>query len=164
MMIRNTLLALAATLALGTAEAASYNFNGQIETGPALGQTFNGQFSFDETLLTGSAYELLDLGSWTLNALGQTYTAAGATVAPQAAFWDGQFVGISAFHRTAVGSVSLIDGYFDLSSAYLSYVTPLGDGIGSYTVSAVPEPSTWALGLAGLAVIGVMARRRRQQA
>jgi len=37
------------------------------------------------------------------------------------------------------------------------------DSLGDLSVSAVPEPSTWALGLAGLAVMGSIARRRRQQ-
>ena len=161
--LSKTLVTLAALLALGSgaAQAASYNFSGQIETGPALGQSFDGEFSFDESLLTGSAYELLDLSSWTLNALGQTYTSAGATATPQAAFWDGQFVGISATYTSASGGVNLVDGFTDFSGAYLAYETPAGSGFGSYTISAVPEPSSWALGLAGLGLIGVAARRRR---
>ncbi|MEO6092752.1 MAG: PEPxxWA-CTERM sorting domain-containing protein [Novosphingobium sp.] len=34
--------------------------------------------------------------------------------------------------------------------------------VGSITVSDVPEPSTWALTLAGIAVVGCEMRRRRR--
>lgn len=161
-MIRKSLLAFCAALVVGGAQADSFNFSGQIESGPALGQTFSGSFSYDASGLTGSAYELLDLTSWTLNVLGQSYASMGAVITPQAAFWDGQFVGISAGYAGAGGvEVNLVDGFVDFNSAYLAYRIPEGEGLGSYTISAVPEPATWVLGLAGLAAVGAIARRRR---
>jgi len=67
--------------------------------------------------------------------------------------------------------ISLIDGSNSIRFAYASPTSRggrgqgLGDegwGVGSYTVTAVPEPETYAMFLAGLGMIGFMARRRRK--
>lgn len=155
------LLALAVTaLTLGTAQASTVGFTGQIDTGPLTGQTFNGQFSYEDGLLTGSGYELIDLTAWTLNAFGQTFTTIGATIAPQAGFYDGLFVGVNAGYSSSTLSVNLVDGFFDVSNAYVAYETPAGGGYGSYSISAVPEPASWALAVTGLGLVGVVSRRR----
>lgn len=157
------LLALAVTvLSLGAAQAASFDFTGQIETGPLTGQTFSGQFGYNEALVTGVSYEQINLTSWTLNAFGQTFTTAGASSTPQAGFYDGQFVGITAGYSSPTMSVNLVDGFFDLGGAYVAYATPAGEGFGSYAITPVPEPSSWALAIAGLAVVGGVARRRQR--
>lgn len=43
------------------------------------------------------------------------------------------------------------------------YSLLLSDGVGNGAISAVPEPSTWAMILLGFAGVGFLARRRRSQ-
>jgi hypothetical protein len=67
--------------------------------------------------------------------------------------------------------ISLVDGINKIEFTYKSLGTPFagpqgladeGWGIGSYLVTAVPEPETYAMLLAGLGMVGMMARRRRK--
>jgi len=168
--IRKTLLALAAlALTAGAAQASivNYSFTGAFDSGPATGQTFSGSFSYTDDSLNGVADELVGLDSLVFTALGSTFTKSMAVDAPLAAFYDGSFVGIDASYIFADGGgFAFIDGYFDLSSAYAAYQPLTGGGsIGSYSVTAVPEPAALALSLAGLGAAGLaMSRRRRRQA
>ncbi|HEX2010394.1 MAG TPA: PEP-CTERM sorting domain-containing protein, partial [Roseateles sp.] len=159
--MRHTLLAAALALAGLNAQAAAYSFSGQLDDGPLAGLGFGGQFSYDELALSGSGYEFLDLSAWTLNVLGQNFSSATTPASPQAAFWDGQFVGLNGTFASGAYEVTLADGVVDFSGAYLGYRTPAGEGFGSYSVTAVPEPSSWLMSLAGLAAIGAVARRRK---
>ena len=54
-------------------------------------------------------------------------------------------------------------GFSDNSSAVYSFVDDPADGAGLRlnTVSAVPEPATWAMMIAGFGMVGSMVRRRR---
>lgn len=160
MTMRKTLLAAAMVLAGLNAHADTLNFSGQLETGPLLGASFSGSFSFDASLLTGSGHELVDLSSWSLSALGQNLSGGGSS-AVQAAFWDGQFVGLDGIYAVGSYVFNLGNGVTDFSNAYLAYTAPSGDGFGSYTVSAVPEPESYALMLAGLGCVALLARRRK---
>lgn len=166
-MIRKTLLALAAlALTAGAAQASvvNYTFAGIFESGPVLGEAFSGSFSYNDQSVTGIDSELVDLGSLVFTALGHAYTANGAS---QAAFLNGDFVGIDASYSYAGGGLAFVDGVFDLASAYAAY-QPTGSvgSFGSYTVTLVPEPAMLALSLAGLGAAGfaTTSRRRRQAA
>jgi hypothetical protein len=50
----------------------------------------------------------------------------------------------------------------DATDAFVAYTTTLGnDGTGSLVYAPVPEPESYAMLLAGLAAMGVIARRRK---
>ena len=164
-MIHLKTLALAAGLALASqaAMAASYNFSGSIDAGgPLPVQAFSGQFSFDETLLTHSGEEFVNLSAWNLLAFGNNYSFAGSDAAPRAAFFNGELLGVEVSYSVGVTpGVAMISGPSSVADAFLVYRTAAGlEGLGSYTVSAVPEPSSWALSLAGILAVGAMVRRR----
>lgn len=161
MTMRHTLLAAALAIAGLNAQAATFNLTGQLESGPLSRLGFGGQFSYDEHGLSGSGYELLDLSAWSISALGQTFNASTVSDQPQAAFWDGVFVGLNGSFVSGSNGLTLADGVVDFANAYVGYRTAAGEGFGSYSISAVPEPSTWLMSLAGLAAVGAIARRRK---
>jgi hypothetical protein len=73
------------------------------------------------------------------------------------------------FSRMDIGSTASANWYSTASFEGHVYITPSMPGVTvhsvsgfSYTVPAVPEPETYAMMLAGLGLLGVAARRRRQ--
>ncbi len=162
-------LALALGLALGAqvASAATYTFSGQIsfsaQTPSLLGETLTVSFSLSDAAVAAlnGGDGSVALSSLNLSFLGQTRDLSQAIDA-YAQFEAGQLIGPNAgFQGLAGGDLQLVSS-FGNSSFYYSLNGK--DSLGDLSVSAVPEPSTWALGLAGLAVVGSLARRRRQQA
>lgn len=59
-----------------------------------------------------------------------------------------------------LGTVSTVDTVIDLADA-ATFTFNSATGVLTYSVPAVPEPGTYAMLLAGMAVVGFMARRRR---
>ncbi len=162
---RRTLAAAALMLSCLGAQATSLFFTGVTDSGPLVGASFSGAFSFNE--LTAPTDGDAPLTSFSMSFAGQTYTLASATAAPSAVFSGGSFVGLSYIDGSAPdpgvrAHVGLIPGFFALDGAYLAYEGAGGAaGFGSYGVSAVPEPATAALWLAGLCVLGAAVRGRR---
>ncbi|MEI6241115.1 MAG: PEP-CTERM sorting domain-containing protein [Planctomycetia bacterium] len=85
---------------------------------------------------------------------------------------DGQFAAAGTYYvrlKNANGGdggndLGLDDIYFGLRSASPSVgSTPGSESVTTYNVAAVPEPSTWAMALTGLAAGGLMIRRTRQR-
>jgi hypothetical protein len=143
-----------------------FALNGSTDSvGPLPALAFQGQFAYDASAATGSFTGDIPLSSFTLHFAGQVYSLATADSAPVAAFADGQFLGIGYVDADASDSatrphLALVAGFTSFADeAYLGYeVAGLG-GMGSYSISAVPEPASLALLLAGCAVIGLRARR-----
>jgi hypothetical protein len=159
---------LALTLGTGAAHALDYSFTGTLSDGPLTGQSFSGNFSFNEAALSASFTGELPLTAFGLQLGAQLYTLTGADAGstPGAAFDGGQFVGLSFSDSQAVDSasrphVAFVAGFTAFDQAYLGYVGSGGAaGFGSYSVAVVPEPGTWALWLAGLVGVTHMARRK----
>lgn len=170
-MIRKSLVALAAVTAASFAQATlvTYNFSGSFDDAPST-TVLTGTFSYDtEEVSNGGGEGAFNLATLTLSFLGKSYTKADA-VDPYIAFEGGLLVGPNGlFHLTAdAGSVSsslALQPLFGTSSFTYSVAGsatgPATDHLGTLTVSAVPEPASWALALGGLAAVALRTRRRR---
>lgn len=161
--VRSTALAALLLAALPAAQAATQNylFNGALDSGIFNGQTFSGSFSFDDAALTGFDTEWLNVDSLSMSFLGNSYSLADADGAVEVSYFNGDFVGLS--YTVSVGDpqFSFIPGSFALNESFVAYDTTQGlSGAGSINFAPVPEPESYAMLLAGLGLIGCLARRR----
>lgn len=165
---RVALLLTLALLSTAPAQAAlnTYNFSGSLDSGALIGETFSGQFSFDDAMLTGMNSEYLGVNTLNLNFYNHSYTQANAAAATEVAFMDGSFLGLSFAVDSSYPQFAFIPGFFDKTEAYFAYQPSLGTaGYGSvtYMLAPVPEPEIYTLMLAGMALMGFVARRKASQ-
>jgi hypothetical protein len=163
-MIKTTALAALLALALPAAQAATqlYAFSGTLESGALLGTSYQGQFSFDDASLTLTGEEYLGVDSLAMSFLGNQWGLALAEAATEVKFVNGTFAGLSYNATLGATGFSTIPGSIDATDAFVAYTTTLGnDGTGSLVYAPVPEPESYAMLLAGLAAMGVIARRRK---
>lgn len=173
-----TALATALLLATGGAQAQTQAFTlqGLLTDGPLAGQAFSGSFSVDPSALAPGGDAEFALSSFNLLLGGNSYTLATADAAPTAVYAAGSFAGLSYVDADAANPalrpwIAFIPGFDNFAGAYLAYTGPTvggaDSGFGSYAVTAVPEPASVALLLAGLGVVGAVsgaATRRRNGA
>jgi hypothetical protein len=159
------LLASLTLLGLANAHAAvqTYDFNGALDSGALLGNQFSGQFSFDDATLLGNGNEYLNVDALNMNFNSHAYTQGDAAAPVEVAFLDGAFLGLSFAVTSSDPAFAVIPGYADTTDSYFSYQPNVGTaGYGSivYAPVPVPLPGTYPMMLAGLSLLGLMARRR----
>lgn len=159
--------AIALGLAAGNAGAADYTIPGTIGTTPTILTNFVPVGSFLDNIQ-------FDLGS--LGSVGGSATPINVSFGPLSilglSFTSGTiYSGVIGGGGSAVGSFSSgPGGVLSFSGAlaplgtYFAELTGTGTGVsgGSYAfaIAAIPEPGQWLMLLAGIAMLGVMVRRR----
>ncbi|MCY4745506.1 FxDxF family PEP-CTERM protein [Pelomonas sp. UHG3] len=161
--IRKPLAAAILGLACAAASAADFRLNGSIvdtDIASLNGLTFSGQFSLD---LPAAGYTGdVPLTAFSISFGTQTYTLTGA--APSVYFDNGQFTALQYLWTGSDGaSLNMVTGFgTGAFEGTLNYATADAKfATGSFTISAVPEPESYALMLGGLGLVGWMARRRK---
>jgi len=138
----------------------SYNLAGTIQNGLLTGQTFSGTFSYDNSPLTGSGFEFLDVSQVNLNFSGSTFTAVDADSNPTVEFLDGILLGLNFSTSSFTPEFSLIPA-FGTTEATFSYIGANNDsGSGPVQYVLIPEPST-VLGIIALGIGGFLVGRKR---
>lgn len=160
-----TLLATTALLlAAPMVQAESFAFSGLIDSGPLNGQAFSGSFAYASGLADGE----VALTAFSMELAGYSYTLAGADAAATALFAEGSFLGLQyADEDPALADrpkTAFVAGFDNFAGAYLAYEVNDVGGFGSYSLSPVPEPSTWGLMLGGLGLTAAALRRRATSA
>ena len=163
-MLAKTLLATTLAAASLTATAATVVISFQsspFDGGSLIGESFSGQFSFDDATLT-TLTATLPLLSLSFNLGGQTYTLGQADAGTTAVVFDaGALTGVNAVFSGGARQVLLSSGFGAPYASYQQDVSDYGFADLSFSVSVVPEPGAYLLMLAGLGLVGVMDRRRR---
>ena len=80
------------------------------------------------------------------------------------AIYGRSFAGALAFTNYVSSVMAWADPYFFIDPAFVGgnqFSLLISDGIGNSPVSAVPEPSTWAMMILGFLGLGWMAYRRK---
>ena len=164
-MIRKSALAFAAAVMLaGAAQAGTYAITGSFDTDPTV-SVLAGSFSFDDTVVAaGSSDDSFALTALTLSFQGQTFNLNDATNA-YVQFDAGTLVGPNALFSTVDGGKLELQSFSFFGSNSSNFTFRLASGTEQYgtlgLTAAVPEPASYALALAGLGALGLIARRRK---
>ncbi len=157
-MIRKTALTFAALTLACSAQAGTFSLTGSFDAAPGV-NVLTGTFSFDDVVVANGGFDgTFNLTALTLSFQGQTYTLAQA-MDPYVQFEGGTLTGPNARFVTTTGGTLDLTSFFGASN--FNYAAGGLDQGGTLTISAVPEPESYALMLGGLGLVGWMARRRK---
>jgi hypothetical protein len=117
----------------------TYNFTISPDFGPLVGNSYNGNLSYDDSTLTGTSSDSIPLLSFYLPFEGSIYTLATAPTAT-ADFTFNNFLGVT----FSAPNATLTSGTSDISEAFFSYdlggVGNAGTGTIMYSqVNTIPE-------------------------
>ncbi|MHB1176224.1 MAG: PEP-CTERM sorting domain-containing protein [Sulfuriferula sp.] len=123
--------------------------------------------SFNDTELIGTDSEYLKVDTLNPNFHNSAYTQANTAAATEVAFTEGVFLGLNFAVESSDPEFALTPGVFDATSVvFVSQpvdtqpVVVVPDYGFIYTPAPVPESETYAMLLAGLGLLGFMARKR----
>lgn len=165
--LRTALAGAALALAAAAAPAADFSFSGAIDftedATVAAGTPFHGRFAV--TLPAADFDGDVALTAFSVEVAGLHFTLADADPAarPAAFFSAGSLAALQYSGGLASGAaLSWYTGFPSATTGRLDLVGPTARlSSGAFSVSAVPEPATVALLLAGLGLVAAAARRRR---
>ena len=139
------------------AEAVDFKFNGEVDSGALAGEKFNGSFSYDESLVTGTgdffSQEYITVSNIEFNFLNSTFTEANGI--PEVAFDGNNLMGLSFnVNNATAGNIQLdfsfVPGFTDISESYFTYSPTTGNGGTGFVTfteqidvpQPIPEPTT----------------------
>lgn len=150
----------AASLAAPAATVVVSFQSSAFDGGSLIGQTFSGQFSFDDATLTATT-STLPLLSLSFDLGGQSYTLAQADAGTTAVVFDaGNVSGLNAVFSGGARNVQLTEGFGAPYAFYQQSASDFGFADLSFAAAVVPEPGRTVLMLAGLGLVVLLARRR----
>lgn len=163
MKLKTTLVALVAALGLSNVQANTYDLgalsagsftSGQYSVANANDGSFTDTFNFSLTSLSNLS------GAFAVNVLNTNFFINAITLTNSLTTTTGS-IGTFDSAAGAFAATSLGGGAYSLSLSGYETGEKGGKYTLSYTLAPVPEPETYAMFLAGLGLMGVIARRRR---
>jgi len=162
-MTKKLLFALVFSLASSIASAATVTKNWSVEvmSGMFVGEVGSGTFTYDDSLISNLGEEYIyvtDGLTLTFNFLGQDFTQLDDLEypsSPSLGFFEGSIVSLDYFVNSGINNNNALDFGTSVLTFNGSAYT------GEITVTAVPEPETYAMMLAGLGLVAFAARRRK---
>ena len=134
--------------------ATFYDFNVAINSGTLVSETFDGYFSYEDSILTGFGEEYIAIDEFEFDFLGTKYSSeTNSDLGAEVVFFDGDFLGLSLLNDT----FTFNPGFFELEESFFSYnLSDLeGEGYFNYSLrqsdigggddskpKPVPEPNT----------------------
>lgn len=156
--------ALFSTVLPAQAAVQSYSFNGVMDSGFYNGEVYTGSFSFDDATIDNTGLDIASLINLNMDFLNSNFNLASSVGMPDVSFQDGSFLGLSWNVESSIPDFALtfVAGSNDTSDAFVAYDTTLGlSGAGNVIYAPVPEADSYAMFLAGLGLLGFVARRRK---
>jgi hypothetical protein len=156
--------AIAATIALSLtaiqpAQSATltYNISGTTDSGPLVGETYFGSFSFDDSNLTRNGSEFLTPANLNLNFSNPIFSNTTPVLPAQLSFFNSTFLGLN----LSTSIYTFVPGFFSLNEASFAYQINQQGGAGgvNYTLrqdpaASIPEPAA-TVGLLLLGAWGI---------
>jgi hypothetical protein len=146
------------------ASTIEFQFEASLQTGTLAGTLFSGTGSYDNQNATGTGEEFLNLASLNFTLAGAAFTRADIDQGGQVVLENGVLSYFTAaFFLPPPTGTALADLAFGFGGpGVVGYSTVPGPefGAGLYTLTSAPEPSSFALLLAGLLAFRWLPLRR----